>query len=721
MATCLAIAAIAACGGKDGGGPTDPPVEPVQVPTTLSANANTSLTGTAGVAISPTPTVTLRDAKSAVIAGTMVRFVVAGGGTIANDSSRTDANGVATVGSWTLGRVVGTQTVTASTSGLAPVTFTAQANAGAANKLVSLVTTTQQAVVGSPVPLAPSIRVLDQFDNIVSGAVVTFAVMSGGGTIGGAQKTTGADGIATADRWTFGTVAGAQSVRASVTGVATTVSFAGVATAAAANKVVNLVTTTQQGVVNTAVALAPSVRVTDQFDNPVAGVAVTFAVTAGGGSINGAQKTTGSDGVATADAWILGTATGTQRARADAAGLSTSATFTTVANAGAPTRLTLLAGNNGSGVANTPLESFATLPSVLVTDTFGNPATGVPVIFTPGASSGTVSGSPALTNASGVATITSWILGNVASQTLVATSAQIAGVQVVFSATAQVSSYDITVRYIDVIPSARQQLAVTRAVSKWRGVILGTIGTSRVKLDAQNCGRNWTPAIDENVTNLLILARIGPIDGVGGIVGDAGPCVLHSSNQLTSVGTMMFDSADLATLESSGLIDPVVAHEMGHAIGVGLLWTERFLVADIGTADPIFTGASAAQQFQLLLSGYSGRLTPVENAGGPGSVNAHWRESVFRNELMTSVINSGTNPLSRVTVGSLRDLGYDVSYTGADTYTLSASVAALLSPFGDAAASLSTFSVPMGNDMHVTPLFTADKVGRMTRWTGRRE
>ena len=41
--------------------------------------------------------------------------------------------------------------------------------------------------------------------------------------------------------------------------------------------------------------------------------------------------------------------------------------------------------------------------------------------------------------------------------------------------------------------------------------------------------------------------------------------------------------------------------------------------------------------------------------GEPGTVDAHWRELVFDNELMTGFINFGTNPLSGVTVSSLAD------------------------------------------------------------------
>ena len=42
------------------------------------------------------------------------------------------------------------------------------------------------------------------------------------------------------------------------------------------------------------------------------------------------------------------------------------------------------------------------------------------------------------------------------------------------------------------------------------------------------------------------------------------------------------------------------------------------------------------------------------------------------NELMTGWINSGqSNPLSRITIASLADLGYQVNLSAADTYTAS--------------------------------------------------
>ena len=64
-----------------------------------------------------------------------------------------------------------------------------------------------------------------------------------------------------------------------------------------------------------------------------------------------------------------------------------------------------------------------------------------------------------------------------------------------------------------------------------------------------------------------------PIDGAGGVLGSAGPCLIRDTGP-TAVGRMRFDTADLASLEGGGQLDEVVLHEMGHVIGIGSLWGE---------------------------------------------------------------------------------------------------------------------------------------------------
>jgi hypothetical protein len=61
---------------------------------------------------------------------------------------------------------------------------------------------------------------------------------------------------------------------------------------------------------------------------------------------------------------------------------------------------------------------------------------------------------------------------------------------------------------------------------------------------------------------------------------------------------------------------------------------------------------------------------PVENTGGAGTRDSHFRESVFRNELMTGFVGTSGNPLSRMTAASLGDMGYVVDLSAAEAFTL---------------------------------------------------
>jgi hypothetical protein len=47
----------------------------------------------------------------------------------------------------------------------------------------------------------------------------------------------------------------------------------------------------------------------------------------------------------------------------------------------------------------------------------------------------------------------------------------------------------------------------------------------------------------------------------------------------------------------------------------------------------------------------------------------HWNEQYLRDELITGV-HSGSLPLSRITIGSLDDMGYTVDFNQADPYTI---------------------------------------------------
>ena len=79
------------------------------------------------------------------------------------------------------------------------------------------------------------------------------------------------------------------------------------------------------------------------------------------------------------------------------------------------------------------------------------------------------------------------------------------------------------------------------------------------------------------------------------------------------------------------------------------------------------TGTKAAQQYQIL-SGCSNQAPPLELTGGDGTACIHWDETCFKDEQMTSV-STGNQPISAMSIATLDDLGYQVNYGAADTFT----------------------------------------------------
>ncbi len=96
--------------------------------TQIALNAGNNQSATVNTAVTTAPSVIVRDQFGNVVPGVSVTFAVAsGGGSLTGGSATTGSNGIATVGSWTLGQTAGANTLTATSTGLtgSPVTFTA--------------------------------------------------------------------------------------------------------------------------------------------------------------------------------------------------------------------------------------------------------------------------------------------------------------------------------------------------------------------------------------------------------------------------------------------------------------------------------------------------------------------------------------------------------------------------------------------------------------------
>ena len=390
VAICLALLATG-CGGSDG-------TEPGPTDLALDAESPTVLAGEVGDAVAPVPNVVVHRGDSPA-AGVEVRFSISGGGTVSRTSAVTDASGRASPGDWVLGNNPGSQTLTASSPSVPGqnVVFTATAAAGEPSRLAFKVPPSLSAA-DRPIAPAVEVEVTDDFGNpVTSSAAITVGLAAGTGTLTGTLTGAAVNGIARFSDLRVTTAGSGFRLVASAQGLssATSTPFDVVAGGAAAMAI--FAGTGQSGVVGSALAIAPAVKLLDAGGNPVAGVAVTFTA-ANGGSVAGANATTDADGVARATSWTLGTTAGTQSLTASAAGggfAGNPLTFNATAVAGPPSssrsslqtlKSSIAAGTESAGIR------------VTVRDQYGNPVSGVTVTIAASGSENQIQQPPATSN-----------------------------------------------------------------------------------------------------------------------------------------------------------------------------------------------------------------------------------------------------------------------------------------------------------------------------------
>jgi len=227
----------------------------------------------------------------------------------------------------------------------------------------------------------------------------------------------------------------------------------------------------------------------------------------------------------------------------------------------------------------------------------------------------------------------------------------------------EVVGFQITVVFEDPsLPDPTKQL-FRSAAARWSQVITGDLPAVTYK------GR----LIDDFEFDVTVSTQMNP-NQLGG--ANFYPDSLRpGAGGLPACGFGVFN----ATYMNQPGIFYTVLHEMGHALGFSPdLWQSSGfgLVAgwgNPGSSNPVFTGRNATREFNAIF-GKSSASVPLDDVHGAGSYGAHWRESVFGTtaELMTwswDPRSTRVDPLSRVTVGAMEDLGYTVNYAAADPYT----------------------------------------------------
>ncbi|MBW3569704.1 MAG: Ig-like domain-containing protein, partial [Gemmatimonadetes bacterium] len=380
------------------------------------------------------------------------------------------------------------------------------------------------------------------------------------------------------------------------------------------------------------VGTAPRVLLLDALANPVPGVTVQFAVTGGGGSVTGGTQTTDASGGAVVGSWILGPATGVNTLTASFPGTSLAPVVFT-ATAAETATIIIQTGRHQAAMAGTALPAN---PTVVVRDAGGNPIPGMQVTFAVTSGGGSVGTAVVTTDASGLASPGSWTLGPVAGpNTLSASIAGITGAPAVFRGTGCTggggAGYAMTLCFTSSM-TASQRTAFMNAADRWAGIITADLPDITGSIPAGSCGDN-SPSMTHSFDDLLIFASVEPIDGPSGVLGQAGWCYRRTGG-LPIIGLMRFDVADMNNLETGGGLNSVILHEMGHVLGIGTLWGSMGLLQNPSSAgsvmDTYFSGAQALVGFDAIGgSTYTGgQKVPVENTGGPGTANGHWRESI---------------------------------------------------------------------------------------------
>ena len=268
----------------------------------------------------------------------------------------------------------------------------------------------QEGQIGEQLAKPFVVSVLDQDGSAFAGAVVTFSVTAGGGTLSAATVTTDANGRA-ATRLTLGSQPGTNTVEAAVEGFEPE-TFTATAVVQTPHSLTKVSGDGQEGPASTQLAEPFVVSVLDQDGEAFAGATITFSVPAGGGmlssttdanpctiasSTSSATATTDANGQA-ATRLTLGSDPGTNTVSATVEGLEAETFTATAAEQAMPHSLTKVCGDSQEGTASILLdEPFV----VLVSDEDGAAMAGVVVSFAVTTGGGTLSSATATTNADG--------------------------------------------------------------------------------------------------------------------------------------------------------------------------------------------------------------------------------------------------------------------------------------------------------------------------------
>jgi adhesin/invasin len=425
---------VAACGGGDLSLPNE------GHPAELAVAGGNNQNGTIGEALLDPLVVRVTDRFGDPVSGVTVTWSAETGGSVNPATSVTGSDGYART-QRVLGAAVGTYVTRAEITGIEdppePAVFT---TTGVAARLGFTVEPPATALSGRPLDPQPVLQLQDAAGEDIAreGVVVTVQISAGGGTLEGTTSATSdAQGRVT---FTDLAIRGSPATRTLIFAAeafASATAVVGVGVGAPAS-IESAAGGGESAVVGTAVPTAPAVLVRDADGNPLAGIPVSFKVTAGSGTLGGRTPVTGSDGVASVGSWTLGPKVGANTLQATLSGLEVSGSPVIFTATGTPGPVsadkTLVVADPPQIPASTG--TSASTITVTARDQFENPIPGLTVTLAATGTGNTLTQPAAPTGSDG--TTTGKLSATIPGDRVV--SATVDGVAITATATVRVSA-----------------------------------------------------------------------------------------------------------------------------------------------------------------------------------------------------------------------------------------------------------------------------------------
>lgn len=172
---------------------------------------------------------------------------------------------------------------------------------------------------------------------------------------------------------------------------------------------------------------------------------------------------------------------------------------------------------------------------------------------------------------------------------------------------------------------------------------------------------------------------------------------------MPTTGTVRINTSYASTFNSNpNYVKTIVAHELAHVLGIGTLWEKNG--RNLISGNSYQADSYAGRAYGELNGSLQPTAVPVEASRG------HWDEGTFNSELLTPFAESigSPMPLSQITIASLRDLGWNVNYGAAESYSLTQSIKRPDSIQPDAVATTNAVSLfPVDNGNSTLRAFTS--------------